>query len=144
MSKILIVDDEVKACNLLKRIIEAEEYGYEVMTSNSGMDALKKVKSFKPTLILLDIKMPKMDGMEVLRQIREFDRDVGIVMLTGVIDEDVADEAFKLGADDYISKPVQVSYLESRIFLDIMARKIINKKLRNNDSDEQKGEDYYG
>lgn len=54
---------------------------------------------------------------------------MGIIMLTGVIDEDVANEAFRIGADDFISKPVKVSYLESRIFLDIMARKIIKKKV---------------
>ncbi|MBC8554435.1 MAG: hypothetical protein H8D23_32895 [Candidatus Brocadiales bacterium] len=65
-------------------------------------------------------------------------------MLTGIIDEDVANEAFRMGADDYISKPVPVSFLESRIFLDIMARKIIKKKYRNNDSKEQAGDDYFG
>lgn len=144
MSRILIVDDEVKACDLLKRILETDENEYEVMTSNSGMDALKKVKSFTPTLILLDIKMPGMDGLEVLRQVRKFDKDVGIILLTAIVDKDVADEAFRMGADDYISKPVQVSFLESRIFLDIMARKIINEKFRNSDSVEQTGDDYFG
>jgi DNA-binding response OmpR family regulator len=144
LSKILIVDDEVKACELLKRILETDENEYKVMTSNSGMDALEKVKSFRPTLILLDIKMPEMDGMEVLKQIREFDKDVGIIMLTGIVDENVANEAFRMGADDYISKPVPISFLESRIFLDIMARKIIKKKYRNKDSEEQARDDYFG
>jgi PleD family two-component response regulator len=65
-------------------------------------------------------------------------------MLTAIIDKDVVDETFRMGADDYISKPVQVSFLESRIFLDIMARKIIKKKLRNKDSEEQTEEDYFG
>lgn len=143
LSKILIVDDEVKACKLLKRILKTGKNEYEVMTSHSGLDALEKAKSFKPTLILLDIKMPEMDGLEVLKQIRNFDKDVGIVMLTAIIDEDVANEAFRMGADDYITKPVQVSFLESRIFLDIMARKIINKKYRNEDSEEQTEEDYF-
>ncbi|MBC8552558.1 MAG: response regulator [Candidatus Brocadiales bacterium] len=144
MSKILIVDDEVKACNLLKRFLEADENEYEIMTSHSGEDALEKVKSFKPTLMLLDIKMPGMDGMEVLRQVRKFDKDVGIIMLTAIIDKDVADEAFRMGADDYISKPVQISFLESRIFLDIMAKKLIRRKYRDKDSDEISGDDYFG
>jgi CheY-like chemotaxis protein len=74
LSKILIVDDEVKACEFLKRISETDANEYEVMTSNSGEDALEKVKSFDPTLILLDIKMPGMDGLEVLRQVRKFDK----------------------------------------------------------------------
>ena len=144
MSKILIVDDEVKACGLLKRILETDKNEYDIMTSNSGVDALEKVKSFDPTLILLDIKMPDMDGMEVLRQVRKFDKDVGIIMLTAIIDQEVADEAFRMGADDYITKPVQVSFLESRIFIDIMARKIIRKKYRDKGSEEISGDDYFG
>ena len=144
MSKILIVDDEVKACKLLKRILELDENEYEVMTSHSGEDALKKVKTFKPTLILLDIKMPDIDGMEVLKQVRKFDKKVGIVMLTAIIDKDVADEAFRMGADDFISKPVQISFLESRIFLDIMSKKIIRKKYRGKDSEDLSGDDYFG
>lgn len=144
MSKILIVDDEVKACNLLKRILDADENKYNVMVSYSGEDALEKVKSFEPTLILLDIKMPGIDGMEVLRQVRRFDKNVGIIMLTAIIDKDVADEAFRMGADDYISKPVQVSFLESRIFIDIMSKKIIRKKMRSNKSKKETGDDYFG
>jgi len=144
MSKILIVDDEVKACELLKRILETDENEYQIMTSHSGEDALEKVKYFDPTLILLDIKMPGMDGLEVLRQVSKFDKEVGIIMLTGIIDTDVADEAFRMGADDYISKPVQISFLESRIFIDIMSKKIIRKKYRGKDSEDQRGEDYFG
>lgn len=144
MSKILVVDDEVKACELLKRILETDENEYDIITSHSGEDALEKVKSFKPTLILLDIKMPGMDAIEVLRQVRKFDKAVGIIMLTAIIDKDVADEAFRIGADDYISKPVQVSFLESRIFLDIMARRIIRKKYRDKGSEEISGDDYFG
>ena len=131
MSKILIVDDEVKACELLKRILETDENEYEIMTSHSGEDALEKVKSFKLTLILLDIKMPGMNGIEVLRQVRKFDKAV-------------ADETFRMAADDYISKPVQVSFLESRIFIDIMSKKIIRKKYRDKDSEDQRGDDYFG
>jgi len=131
MSKILIVDDEVKPCELLKRILETDENEYEIMTSHSGEDALEKVKSFKLTLILLDIKMPGMNGIEVLRQVRKFDKAV-------------ADETFRMAADDYISKPVQVSFLESRIFIDIMSKKIIRKKYRDKDSEDQRGDDYFG
>ena len=144
MSKILIVDDEVKACELLKRILETDENEYQIMTSHSGEDALEKVKYFDPTLILLDIKMPGMDGLEVLRQVSKFDKEVGIIMLTGIIDTDVADEAFRMGADDYISKPVQISFLESRIFIDIMSKKIIRKKYRDKDAEDQRGDDYFG
>jgi DNA-binding response OmpR family regulator len=88
--------------------------------------------------------MPGIDGMEVLRQVRKFDKNVGIIMLTAIIDKDVADEAFRMGADDYISKPVQVSFLESRIFIDIMSKKIIRKKMRSNKSKKETGDDYFG
>jgi CheY-like chemotaxis protein len=65
MSKILVVDDEVKACTLLKRFLETKKH--DVITSYSGEDALEKVKSEKPDLILLDIRMPGLDGLEVVR-----------------------------------------------------------------------------
>ena len=121
MSKILIVDDEVKAGELLKRFLEAK--GYDVITSNSGEDALEKVKNEKPNVMLLDIRMPGMGGMEVLRQIREFDKDVGIIMVTAVKEEEIGKEAIKSGADEYITKPIDFNYLETSILVDLTMRK---------------------
>ncbi len=113
MGKILVVDDEVKECELLKRFLERK--GYEVIISNSGMHALEKVKSKKPDIILLDIIMPEMDGIEVLRRIREFDKDVCIIMVTVVNDKSTGMEALKIGADEYITKPVNLNYLDKVI-----------------------------
>lgn len=113
MSKILVVDDEIKECELLERFLERK--GYEVISSNNGMHALEKVKSEKPDIILLDIKMPDMDGIEVLRRIREFDKDVCIIMVTVVNDKTTGMEALKTGADEYVTKPIDLNYLEKVI-----------------------------
>lgn len=113
MNKILVVDDEVKECELLERFLERK--GYDVTTSCSGMHALEKVKSKKPDIVLLDIIMPEMDGIEVLRRIREFDKDVCIIMVTVVNDKSVGMEALKIGADEYVTKPIDLNYLEKVI-----------------------------
>jgi DNA-binding response OmpR family regulator len=121
MSKILIVDDEVWACDAIKKFME--EKGYDAITSFSGEDALEKVRNLKPDIILLDIRMPGMDGMEVLRRVREFDKDVGIIMVTAVKDEAVGKEALKSGADEYVTKPIDLNHLEECVLVDIIMRK---------------------
>jgi len=120
MSKILIVDDEVKACELLKRFLETK--GYDVITANRGEDALEKVKNEKPNAILLDIRMPGMDGIEVLKRVRAFDKNVSIVMITAVKEEGTGKEALKAGADEYIIKPIDFNYLEENILVDLLMR----------------------
>ncbi len=121
MSKILVVDDEVKACELLKRFLEMK--GYEVIMAHNGEDAIEKVKNEKPDAMLLDIRMPGMDGTEVLKRVREFDKDVGIIMVTAVKDEKTGKEALKSGADEYITKPIDFNYLETSILVDLIMRK---------------------
>ena len=121
MSKILVVDDEIKACELLKRFLEMK--GYDVITANSGKDAIEKTKSEKPDAMLLDIRMPGMEGTEVLKRIREFDKDVGIIMVTAVKEEQVGKVALKAGADEYITKPIDFNYLETTLLVDLVMRK---------------------
>ena len=120
MSKILVVDDEVKACKLLKRFLELK--GYEVIVSNEGEDAIEKAKNEKPDAILLDIRMPGMEGTEVLKRIREFDKDVGIIMVTAVKEEATGKGALEAGADEYITKPIDFNYLETTILVDLVMR----------------------
>ncbi|MBC8554434.1 MAG: response regulator [Candidatus Brocadiales bacterium] len=121
MSKILVVDDEVKACELLKRFLEMK--GYEVITSNNGEDAIEKVKNENPDAMLLDIRMPGMEGTEVLRRVREFDKDVGIIMVTAVKEEAIGKEAIEAGADEYITKPIDFNYLDTTILVGLVMRK---------------------
>ena len=85
MSKILIVDDNANVCYLLKSYLE--EMDYEVIVSQSGMDALEKVKELKPDIMILDVIMEEISGMEVLRRVRLFDKSIGIIMISALIDE---------------------------------------------------------
>ena len=121
MSKILVVDDEVKACELLKRFLELK--GYEVIISNNGEDAIESVKNEKPDVMLLDIRMPGMEGTEVLKRVREFDKDIGIIMVTAVKEEYVGKAALTSGADEYITKPIDFNYLETSLLVDLVMRK---------------------
>ena len=121
MSKILVVDDEIKACELLKRFLEMKEY--DVIVANNGEDAIEKVKNEKPDAMLLDIRMPGMEATEVLKRIREFDKDIGIIMVTAVKEEQVRKEALKSGADEYITKPIDLNYLETTVLVDLTMRK---------------------
>lgn len=100
---ILIVDDEDSVRNLLQRTLK--EAGYIVVTAASGQEALDKVHQQEVGVALLDVKMPGMSGMEVLRQITANWPDVCVVMATAVGDAEAAIEAMKLGAYDYIIKP---------------------------------------
>jgi DNA-binding response OmpR family regulator len=120
LSKILVVDDEAKACELLRRFLEAK--GYEVITSNNGKDAIEKVRNEKPNVMLLDIKMPGIGGTEVLKRVREFDKNIGIIMVTAIKEEETGIEALKSGADEYITKPIDFNYLETSILVDLVMR----------------------
>jgi len=100
---ILIVDDEPTVTEILARYLGQE--GYVCETAGSGEEALSKVRERTFPLILTDIRMPGMDGIELLKEVKAFDSDVAVVMLTVIKDHDVAVAALRLGADDYILKP---------------------------------------
>jgi len=104
-----------------KRFLEMKNY--DVITSNSGEDAIEKVKSEKPDAMLLNIRMPGMEGTEVLKRIREFDKNIVIIMVTAVKEEQVGKEALKAGADEYITKPIDFNYLEITLLVDLIMRK---------------------
>ena len=120
MTKILVVDDEVKECELLRRFLGKK--GYTVITANNGMDAIEKVQNESPDVMLLDIRMPGMDGVEVLKCVREFSKKIGIIMVTAVMDEDIAKNTMKLGADEYITKPIDLERLEMHVLVDLIMR----------------------
>jgi len=101
--RVLVVDDEESVRNLLQRILT--EAGYNVVTAANGQEALDKVTELNIQAVLLDIKMPGMSGMEVLRQLAGGRPDICVVMATAVGDVQTAVEAMKLGAYDYITKP---------------------------------------
>jgi DNA-binding response OmpR family regulator len=117
MPRVLVVDDEPDAVELLRDFLTAK--GYEVTVASDGEEALSKVKEDRPHLILLDVRMPKMSGLEVLKRVREIDHEVGVIMVTAVNEEDTGREALKLGAYDYITKPLDLQYLERSLWLKI-------------------------
>jgi CheY-like chemotaxis protein len=112
-ARILVVDDEQDVREFVADFLEAK--GYSVITAASGSDALISVEQLRPDLVLMDIRMPKMDGLEAIDRIRAIDRRVGIIMLTAVDDEGIAREAMRREAYDYLTKPLDLGYLELAI-----------------------------
>ena len=115
MARILIVDDEPDAVELLREFLVGKNY--EVSTAANGEEALRKVKTERPHMILLDVRMPGMNGLEVLRQVRQIDQEVGVIMVTAAAEEATGRQALQLGAVDYITKPVDLMYLERSLWV---------------------------
>lgn len=113
--KVLVVDDEEPILELLKYNLEKQ--GYEVKTAADGQQAVDVARKFHPDLVLLDIMMPKMDGVEACRQIRAMPELINtfVVFLTARAEEYSEVAAFDVGADDYILKPIKPRALMSRI-----------------------------
>lgn len=113
--KVLVVDDEEPILELLK--YNLEKNGYEVKTAENGAKALDIAKKFIPDLVLLDIMMPKMDGVETCRLLRDLPelQKTFVVFLTARSEEYSEVAAFDIGADDYITKPIKPRALMSRI-----------------------------
>ncbi|MDX1615662.1 MAG: response regulator transcription factor [Candidatus Promineifilaceae bacterium] len=116
--KILIVDDEPPLLQTVRAYLEQE--GYEVRTALNGRAALQEARAFKPDLVVLDIMLPELDGLEVLRQLRQGDvvpalRDVYVIMLTARADEMDRVVGLELGADDYVTKPFSPRELVARV-----------------------------
>jgi DNA-binding response OmpR family regulator len=111
--KILVVDDEVEVgsflCDFLKRL------GLEAQKATCGDEALKMFSLIKPDWVFLDLKMPDLDGLEVLRRMKEIDPKVQAIMITGRDDELSESEAQALGARDYLIKPVDLDELRTKI-----------------------------
>ena len=110
--KILIADDEAQIREILRIYFEKE--GFEVIEAEDGAAAILKVQSEKPDILLLDIMMPKMDGWQVCREIRETSK-VPIIMLTARSEERDELQGFELGVDEYISKPFSPKILVARV-----------------------------
>jgi DNA-binding response OmpR family regulator len=113
MHKLLVVDDENDICDFVKTFFK--DRGFHVFTALSGEEALSVAKKDRPDLILLDIKMRGMDGLAALKHIKELDRNIKVIMVTALADQDKMHEAYKLGACDYITKPLILDHLEHTV-----------------------------
>ena len=118
--KILIVDDEHDIVIILKMALEKE--GYEVEEAFDGVEALEKVTLFKPDLILLDIMMPDKDGLTLLKEIKELDKDVSVAMITAYRDAEHVIDAFRLGAMDCLLKPFNLDYIQNTVLPRVRVR----------------------
>ena len=110
MAKLLIVDDETDVREFAKRFFTKRNI--EVLTASGGLEALKIITEEKPDLVLLDVRMEEMTGVEVLKKLREEQNDVKVIMVTGVEDEMVINEANSWGVCGYIHKPLILEELE--------------------------------
>lgn len=113
MKKLLVVDDEPEICDFLKSFFEDREY--EVDVASSGYQALERVKTARPHVVLLDVHMPGMDGMGVLKEIKDNHPGVKVIMVTAIETQEKIEEAMRLGADNYITKPLSLEYLEKDV-----------------------------
>ncbi|MCH3882412.1 MULTISPECIES: sigma-54-dependent transcriptional regulator [Tenacibaculum] len=132
MSKILIIEDEAAIRRVLKKIISEENDSYQVEEAEDGLVGIEMIKDKDYDLVLCDIKMPKMDGVEVLEKAKKIKPEVPMVMISGHGDLDTAVNTMRLGAFDYISKPPDLNRLLNTVrnALDKKELVVENKRLK--------------
>ena len=113
MKKIMIVDDEEDICNFVKQFFGARSF--EVTCALDGQEAVSVINEVNPDLVLMDIRMPNLNGIEALGKMRQMRPKQKIIMVTCVDDLEKMDEAKKLGALDYITKPLVLDELEKKV-----------------------------
>ncbi len=113
-AKILIVDDESGIRNLLLKFFKMKGYT-NVRDAATGKEAISKVQEEIPNVVLLDLRMPDMDGKEILHKIKEIDENIPVIIITGYPDLDIARNILKEGAYDFIVKPFDLDYLEKSV-----------------------------
>jgi two-component system alkaline phosphatase synthesis response regulator PhoP len=126
-ARILIVDDEPNILRLLKSYLERE--GYEVATAGDGRSALQIARTMRPHLVVLDLLLPEIDGLEVCRQLRQ-DSDVFIIMATARSEEMDKILGLTMGADDYVTKPFSPREVVARV-------KAVLRRARKRDNDQE-------
>lgn len=138
MSKILIIEDEAAIRRVLVKILSEENDSYQVDEAEDGAVGLEKIKNNDYDLVLCDIKMPKMDGVEVLEEVKKIKPEIPMVMISGHGDMETAIHTMRLGAFDYISKPPDLNRLLNTVrnALDkkqlVVENKILKKKVSKN------------
>ena len=112
-NNVLIVDDESDVRELLSKFLRRR--GYEVDTASDGPSAIEAIRDGQPDIVLLDIRLPKMDGLAVLAHVRDAADKVAIITMSGSADEETARKSLELGAADFITKPFNLPYLETSL-----------------------------
>jgi YesN/AraC family two-component response regulator len=113
MQKILVIDDEKPTLSMFRLFLDA--YGYNVYTAENGSEGLEIFRKEKPAIVVTDIKMPGVDGLTVLRQIRKMDADTAVIVITGHGDTALAEQAGMFDVVDFINKPIKKEALDSAL-----------------------------
>jgi CheY-like chemotaxis protein len=117
--KVLVVDDEPEVRQVLIEFLSSR--GYDVTPAARGADAVAIVEKDKPDLVLLDVSMPEMDGVETLRRINAIAPDLAVIMVTANADIGVTSKLLALGAVDYVPKPFDLDYLDQAVSIQVTA-----------------------
>ena len=115
MPRILLADDDPVVLKYLSILLEKNDYDY--ITATNGIEAIEKVKTYSPDLILLDVKMPEMDGLEVCKKLKSDSstQHIPIIMITGSIDKESRVKGLSVGANDFLTKPIDRPELMVRV-----------------------------
>lgn len=143
MSKILVVDDQKTVCYSLQRFLQSE--GYDVITAVNGRDALELIKTSEPDVVVMDLRMPEMDGIEVLEKIKASFVKIQVIMMTAFSTTEKAIQAMKLGAYEYLIKPFDNNELLACIKNAVRAKEIMEEVVSFEESnDDVSGERIMG
>ncbi len=141
MNKILVVDDEKGVCHSFKKILGRQ--GFDVVTANDGLEGIDKAEKEQPDLIVMDVSMPRMDGLETLQRLKSLHPDITVIMMTAHSTSDRAITAMKLGAYDYLTKPFDNAQMIQLIEKAIMDRHI-STPVSFDDGDDDTGDRIVG
>jgi len=117
--KVLVVDDEPEVRQVLLEFLSSR--GYDVSVASGGAEAVALVESTRPDLVLLDVAMPGMDGVETLKRIVAIDPELAVIMVTANADIGVTSKLLALGAVDYVPKPFDLDYLDQAVSIQVTA-----------------------
>ena len=117
--RVLVVDDETEVRLVLGEFLTGR--GYEVASAESGLDAIAQLEKDRPDVVLLDVSMPEMDGVETLKRIVSLHPTLPVIMVTANADIVVTSQLLALGADDYIPKPFDLEYLDQAVSIQVSA-----------------------
>ena len=111
--KVLVVDDEVEVCELMRDFLRKKNYC--TFGASSAAEAIELVKNESPHIVLLDLRLGSDSGLELLRRIKETDRNIKVIMVTALDDKDTVEQAISLGAEEFITKPFTLKFLEDTL-----------------------------
>jgi len=117
---IMVIDDDPFILEMLQQVIG--DCGYRVLTCDSAKNAMHILRTQEVKLALIDICMPEVSGVELLRQIQQVRPSTHVIMITGLSDVEIAQECMELGAVDFITKPFDMDYLQTSVFVEIISR----------------------